>query len=183
MSTGYQIYDQYRTYFLTSIVVDWVDIFSRRTYRDIVIDSLQYCVKEKGLLLYGYVVMTNHVHLLVRSSTGKLSDTLRDFKKFTSYKILKEIQNEPESRREWMLHRFSWNAAQHNRNESHQLWTHENHAIEITSQKFFQQKLNYIHQNPVRAGWVEREEDYIYSSAKAILEGRYEAAGLTSWVD
>src|SRR5690349_7335320 len=101
MSTGYQIYDQHRTYFITCTVVDWVDVFSRRTYRDMVIDSLQYCVKEKGLLLYGYVIMTNHVHMLARSNTGKLSDTLRDFKKFTSYSILKEIQNEPESRREW----------------------------------------------------------------------------------
>jgi REP element-mobilizing transposase RayT len=183
MSTGYQVYNQDGTYFLTCTVVDWVDIFSRKRYRDIVLDSLLFCVREKGLLLYGYVIMTNHIHLLVRSSSGRLSDTVRDFKKFTSYQILKCVQEEPESCREWLLHRFAWNAAQHKRNEAYQVWTHDNHAIEINSDKFFRQKLDYIHQNPVRAGWVEREEDYIYSSAKAILEGNYQSACLTSWID
>jgi REP element-mobilizing transposase RayT len=169
MSTGYQIDDQYGMYFLTFTVVDWVDIFTRKSYRDIIVDSLNYCIKEKQLCVYGYVVMTNHVHLIAQSKAGKLSDTIRDFKKFTARKILDTIVSEPESRREWLLHRFEWNASQHERNNRYQVWTHENHAVSITSEKFFRQKMEYIHQNPVRAGWVEREEDYIYSSAKALF--------------
>lgn len=165
MSTGYQIYDQHGMYFITPTIVDWVDIFTRKSYRDIVVDSLQFCIANKGLKVYGYVIMSNHVHLIVASSTGKLSDTVRDLKKFTANKILETVQHEPESRREWMLHRFKWNAAQHVRNEAHQIWTHENHALEITSKPFFLQKLDYIHQNPVRNGLVTREEDYLYSSA------------------
>jgi REP element-mobilizing transposase RayT len=183
MSTGYQIYDQYKTHYLTCTVVDWVDVFSRKGYRDIVLDSLQFCVREKELILYGYVIMTNHLHLIARSNSGNLSGTIGDFKKFTARKILAEIRSEPESRREWMLHRFAWSAAQHSRNEHYQLWTHENHAMEITTGKFFRQKLDYIHQNPVRAGWVAREEDYIYSSAKAILENSYTSAALTHYMD
>ncbi|GAA4470145.1 transposase [Nemorincola caseinilytica] len=169
MSTGYQIDDQYGMYFLTFTVVDWVDIFTRKAYRDIVIDSMNYCIKQKGLCVFGYVIMTNHIHLIAQSKTGKLSDTIRDFKKFTARTILEVIRTEPESRREWMLHRFEWNASQHERNSKYQVWSHANHAMYISTEKFFRQKLEYIHQNPLRAGWVEREEDYVYSSAKALF--------------
>jgi len=181
MSTGYQIYDQYGMYFLTFTVVDWVDVFTRKLYRDIVIDSLNYCIREKQLCVYGYVVMTNHVHLIAQSKSGKLSDTIRDLKKFTARKILEAIANEPESRREWLLHRFEWNASQHERNSKYQVWTHENHAICIISEKFFRQKLEYIHQNPLRAGWVEREEDYLYSSAKALFSSTEGSVLLSYW--
>ncbi len=169
MSTGYQIDDQYGTYFLTPTIVDWVDVFTRKFYRDIVINSLDYCIKEKALVLYGYVIMSNHLHLIIRSQNGTLSDTIRDFKKFTASSILEGIRNEPESRREWMLHRFKWNAAQNQRSSEHQMWTHENKAELIFTEKFYQQKLKYIHENPVRAGWVERPEDYVYSSAKSLM--------------
>ena len=168
MSTGYQIDDQYGMYFLTFTVVDWVDVFSRKQYRDIIIDSLKFCIKERELDVYAYVIMTNHVHLIVQSRSGKLSDTIRDIKKFTAHSIIDAIKNTPESRREWLLHRFEWNAAQHKRSSNNQLWTHENHAVSITSEQFFQEKMAYIHSNPVRAGWVAREEDYIYSSARCL---------------
>lgn len=183
MSTGYQIYDQYGTYYLTFTIVDWVDVFSRKAYRDIIIDSLAYCIKNKGLHVYGYVIMTNHIHIIARSGSGKLSDTIRDFKKYTARNIIDTIQQEPESRREWLLHRFTWNAAQNERSSNHQVWTHENHAIEITTRPFFQQKLDYIHQNPVRAGWVEREGDYIYSSAKALYNNIGQPFELHQWYD
>jgi REP element-mobilizing transposase RayT len=119
----------------------------------------------------------------VRSGNGKLSDTIRDFKKYTSRTILHTIQQEPESRRAWLLHRFAWNAAQNERSSNYQVWTHENHAIEITSQPFFRQKLDYIHENPVRAGWVEREEDYVYSSAKALYNNLPGPFPLAQWHD
>ncbi len=169
MSAGHKIADQYATHFITPTIVDWVAIFTRKVYRDIILESLDFCIKNKALKLYGYVIMPNHLHLLVQSTTGTLSDTIRDFKKFTASTMLEAIKNEPESRREWMLHRFEWNATQNERSSNHQLWTHENRPEEIHTQRFFDQKLNYIHQNPVRAGWVEQPEEYIYSSAKALL--------------
>ena len=181
MSTGYQIDDQHGLYFLTFTVVDWVDIFSRKSYRDIVIDSFNYCVKEKGLNIFGYVIMTNHVHLIAQSKTGQLSDTIRDMKKYTSRLILETLTTKPESRREWLLHRFRWNAQQHERSFNYQVWTHENHAVSIFSEQFFRQKLEYIHQKPVRAGWVEREEDYVYSSAKALFTNSKGMVELSYW--
>ncbi|MBS1778907.1 MAG: transposase [Bacteroidetes bacterium] len=181
MSSAYQIYDQHGTYFLTLTVVDWVDVFSRKVYRDIIMDSLAYCIKEKGLQVYGYVIMTNHVHLIVSSANGTLSDTLRDFKKFTANAILEAIMQERESRRHWLLHRFEWNASQHQRNSKYQVWMHGSHAIEITSYNFFRQKLDYIHANPVRAGWVDREEDYVYSSANALYNDAEMKLILSYW--
>ena len=68
------------------------------------------------MILYGYVIMSNPVHLIIQSSDGKLSDLIRDFKKFTAKNILESIQNEPESRREWMLERFKKATETHSRN-------------------------------------------------------------------
>ncbi len=164
MPTGYQIVNQDRPYFLTLQVVNWVDIFSRKVYRDIIVDSLNYCVKKKGLWIYGYVIMTNHIHVIFHSSVGRLSDTLRDFKSYTAKQILETI-DEHESRRKWMLNIFSSKAVLNKRNSEYQFWTQENHAMEIFSSKFFESKLDYIHLNPVRAGYVARPEDYLYSSA------------------
>lgn len=181
MSTGYQIYDQKAVYFVTFTIVDWVDIFSRKTYRDIIIDSLRYCCAEKGLQVFAYVVMTNHVHLIIKSGAAiPLSDIIRDFKKFTARKCLEAIQNEPESRREWLLHRFKYNAAKNQRNSNNQVWTHENHAVEIHSNEFFEQRIRYIHENPVRAGWVNFAEDYVYSSAYEI-SGRGNKLIISQW--
>jgi len=84
MSTGYQISDQNALYFLTFQIVDWIDIFTRRIYKDIIIDSFNYSIEHKGLQLFAYVIMSNHIHLIANSINGTLSDNVRDFKKFTS---------------------------------------------------------------------------------------------------
>jgi len=110
--------------------------------------------------------MSNHIHLIAKSNSGNLSGTLRDFKSFTSKEILKEIEAGNESRENWMLYIFKSAAIKHKRNSDYQVWTHENHAMEIFSYTFFEQKLDYMHANPVRAGLIENAEEYIYSSAK-----------------
>ena len=165
MSTGYQIVEQDALHYVTFQIVKWVDIFTRKVYRDIVIDSLKYCQTNKGLEIYAFVIMSNHIHLLIRSDIGKLSDTIREFKSFTAKQILLAIDTESESRRDWMLNLFEFAAKQHKRNEKYQILTHENHAELIYSDKFIIQKISYIHDNPVRAGIVENPEDYLYSSA------------------
>jgi hypothetical protein len=82
--------------------------------------------------------------------------------------MLVAIKDEPESRREWMLNIFQFAASKHKRNENYQIWTHENHAVILYGNSFINQRINYIHENPVRAGIVERPEDYIYSSARSL---------------
>ena len=127
------------------------------------------------MVLYGYVIMSNHIHLVVQSSEGKPSDLIRDFKKFIATKILEKIQIEPESRREWMLERFKLATESHSRNKNYQFyfvsspfrlgWQYGNHPEEIYTNKFMWSKLDYIHLNPVRAEIVEKASHYIYSSA------------------
>ncbi|PAM94946.1 transposase [Flavobacterium sp. IR1] len=165
MKEGYVIRDQKLPHFITPTVVDWIDIFTHKSYRDIIIECLEYCIKNKGMILYGYVIMSNHIHMIVQSEVGKLSDLIRDFKKFTAKCILEKIQNSPESRREWMLERFKLAAEKHTRNKIYQFWQYGNHAEEIYSNKFMWSKLDYIHLNPVRSGYVEKASEYIYSSA------------------
>jgi REP element-mobilizing transposase RayT len=92
-------------------VIAWADIFTRKSYRDFILENLTYCRKEKGLYLYGYVIMTNHIHLVVQQKDGKLSDWVRDFKKFTGKKLLKMIlENPQESRKEWLKMIFEYQA-------------------------------------------------------------------------
>ncbi|MCW3805456.1 REP-associated tyrosine transposase [Plebeiibacterium marinum] len=165
MSTGYQIKEQGEPYFVTLQIVNWIDLFSRVDYRNIVIDNLKYCQKEKGLIIYAYVIMSNHIHLILKAKENNLSNVLRDFKSYTSKCLLDRIVNGIESRREWLLMLFKKAAQKHKRNSQYQVFTHENHAVHLYSDKFIDQKLDYIHDNPVRAGIVKEPQDYIYSSA------------------
>ena len=107
MSDKYKIFDHDKAYFLTLTVEGWIDVFTRKNHKMIIINSLKYCQKEKGLVLFGYCLMSNHMHLIARAE-GKytLSEILRDFKKYTSKEIVEQIINQPESRREWMLEYF-----------------------------------------------------------------------------
>ena len=155
-----------KAYYITMTVVGWLDVFTRKNHRDVLIESLKYCQKEKGLIIYAYVIMSNHIHMIVQTNEPhQIKDTIRDFKKFTSKKILFQIQNEPESRREWMLKIFEDEAEQSKKHKTYKFWQVGNHAIEVFTEKFIWDKINYIHENPVRAGLVKQQWDWIYSSA------------------
>ena len=110
------------------------------------------------------------MHLILRSETGNLSDTIRDFKRFTSRNIMRDVtENDTESRKDWLNVVFKYHGKYNKRVDEKQFWTHENHAIELVSNEMMDVKLNYIHENPVRAGWVEEPEHYLYSSARIML--------------
>lgn len=167
MAEGYKIRDQEACYFITFAVVEWVDVFTRKEYVDIVIESLRYCQKEKDLLIHAWCIMSNHLHLIVSvKEGGNLSDVLRDFKKFTSKEILKAIENnKQESRRNWMLWIFKSAGTKNSRNEKYQFWQQDNHPIELSNAEITKSKLNYLHDNPVNAGIVRNAEDYVLSSS------------------
>jgi REP element-mobilizing transposase RayT len=154
-------------FFVKDTVVDWVDIFTRPIYRHIIIESLQYCQKEKGLIIYAWVIMTNHMYMIVGSKgENKVSDILRDFKKFTSKEIIRTLLVEStESRRDWMLNRFEYAGKNDKKIKNYRFWQEGNDAQEIFLNDYFNQKLNYIHDNPVKAEFVNRAENYKYSSA------------------
>lgn len=154
--------------FLTMTVVNWIDVFTRPVYKHIIVDALKYNQEKKGLIIYAWCLMSNHLHLIAEAEEGhSLSDILRDFKKFTSKTIVKEIEDNPEeSRKKWMLSEFEF-AGRYNSNiKNYKFWQDGNEAKEIHSTAFLEQKLNYIHENPIQAEIVENAEEYIYSSAK-----------------
>ena len=130
-------------------------------------DSFKHCQLKKGLILNAFVIMSNHVHLIARAESREitLSDIIRDFKKHTHHTIMPVIQSDAESRRLWMLHQFKYYGTRNVRNENYQIWANGNHPEECFSPGFTQVKINYIHENPVRAGIVNHAEDYVYSSA------------------
>jgi REP element-mobilizing transposase RayT len=181
MPTGYQIKDQTSAYYLTFQIVYWIDLFTRNRYREIIIDSLKFCQQNKSLEIFAFVIMSNHVHLIARSNNDNLSDVIRDFKKYTSKQFIDEIDSSIESRKKWMLNLFQHAAKKQNKNGSYQVWTHENHAIEVFSNSVIWQKANYIHDNPVRNKLVENSWDYLYSSARnyADMEGVLEITKLS----
>lgn len=182
MSRAWKFRDPEGLYFITYAIVGWVDVLTRRHYKDIVVDSLRHCQKHKGLELFAWVVMTNHVHLIARSnSSTPMSDIMRDHKKFTSKELLREIAGHPqESRREWMLRIFRDHAGRSVRKTEFQLWQHDTHPIMLESPEEIDARVEYIHMNPVVQGWVEEPEHYIYSSARdhAGMKGMLELAEL-----
>ncbi len=164
---GYKIRNQEGIYFITFAVVEWIDVFTRKKYQEVIIDSLQFCQNDKGLIIYGWCLMTNHIHIIISSSKNDLSSILRDFKKHTSKKLIHAIiDNTTESRKKWMLDIFQKEGKKNSRNQIYQFWRQENQPKEIITEKFGIQKLEYVHNNPVESGLVDKPEDYLLSSAK-----------------
>jgi len=168
MSRTYKFANPEGIYFLSFATVGWIDVFTRRIYKDILIDSLDFCIKNKGLSLFCYVIMSNHLHLIAKAQDGfELSGIIRDFKKFTSKRIIKTIEENPvESRSKWMLSIFKKAGEYNSNNKFYQFWQQDNHPIELYTKEVIDQKIEYIHNNPVKEGYVSNPEDYLYSSAR-----------------
>lgn len=167
MSRKYKFGEKSGAYFISFATVNWIDVFTRDIYFSSIIESLDFCRKNKGMELYGYCIMPSHIHLIFRSALNDPSGLIRDFKGFTSKKLLQLIEDNPqESRKKWMLWMFSRAGIKNSNNVNYQFWQQHNQPIEIWSLKVFEQKLNYIHQNPVVTGFVTDPIDWKYSSAR-----------------
>lgn len=167
MSRKYKIRDQGALYFVTFTVIHWLDVFIRREYRDIFLESIRFCQKNKGLEVCAYCIMSSHVHMIIgRNGDPKLEHIIRDIKKFTSVQIIEAIKGNPrESRKELLLWLFERAGKRNPNNTTYQFWQQHSHPVELVSERIVYQKLDYIHNNPVKAGIVLSPEDYYYSSA------------------
>jgi len=168
MSTKYKATRANKAYFVTITTVNWADVFTRLEQRMVLVNALNYCTDNKGLVIYGYCIMPSHLHLLCRANNEEdiLADILRDFKKFTSKKIISTIINEKESRRDWLLEMFEKSCEHLKREQNYKVWQSGYHAVLVESEKFVYQKLNYIHNNPVVDKIVLNSWEYVFSSAK-----------------
>jgi len=166
MSHQYRVRTPEDIYFVTFTIVDWVDVFTRPVYKQLIIDSLSYCQQQKGLDVHAYCLMSNHLHLLVSArALADLPGIVRDFKKYTNKQLIRLISEENESRRDWMLYRFKYNAKYNNRVQDYKVWQDGYHGIACTYSEILLQKLEYIHDNPVKAGIVAEPSHYLHSSA------------------
>lgn len=140
-------------YYLTFTVRNWYYIFDRHNRFEILAESLKYCLRNKGLKIYAYVFMINHIHMI--ASAPDMIGFVRDFKKFTSSEIQKNIiATEPN-----VLSLFDLG------NGKYELWKRTNMPKMIETEEYLFQKINYIYENPVRRQYVKRPEDWIWSSA------------------
>jgi putative transposase len=176
MTFTYRTYDQQCIYYITCTVNQWNDVLTRKEYVDILLDSLRNCQKQKGLEILSWVVMTNHIHLIISTNKDKLSDIISDFKKLTSSKIITAITENPkESRKSRLLLLLK-------KENKLKFWQDGCHPEEVTSLNSFNVKQDYIHSNPVRAGLVEKEEEYLYSSCGQVYGVKQGLLELTNFV-
>ncbi len=160
MSQHFRVYEGTSVHFITSTVVYWIPVFCRDDYFRVLAESLAYCVRNKGLRVFAYAIMPNHFHLICHHESGLLSATIGDLKKFTSKRIAQKL--EEDDRTSWLaaMKQSSWSEG------GVRVWTEAFHPEEIYSYDFFSQKANYIHNNPVRTGYVSDIRDWKYSSAR-----------------
>ena len=155
-------------YFCTDTIVGWQYVFTSFPFFNTITETLEYCRKEKGLRIHGFVVMPNHLHTILSATDGNLSDILRDFKRFTSKKISDTLT---ETNNTKLLRYFAATAERDGKGNDYKIWQSSSHPEAIISKDFFSQKLNYIHNNPVQKGYVEFPEHWLYSSARNYASG------------
>jgi REP element-mobilizing transposase RayT len=144
MSRAYKFHDPEGPYLISYAVVEWIDVLTRPEYKDIVVERLRHCQKDKGLQLFAWVIMSNHVHLIARSAEGSdLAVIMRDHKKYTSKQIVKAIQeNSTESRREWMLSRFRMAGQANINNKEFQFWRQDNKPLQLATNEAIDRRWN-----------------------------------------
>lgn len=164
MSERYKVLDDSVPTFITCTLVDWVDLFIRPVYYEILDDAFNYCIQNKGLKVHAYVYMTSHIHFIATSNDEPLAGIIRAFKSFTAKQFIKAIKEQPESRREWLLNKFSYAANRIKRGKSYKVWKDGFHPVILDSGYKIEQRIRYIHDNPVESGFVHHARDWKNSS-------------------
>lgn len=167
MSRNYKFHNPGGLYFVSFATINWIDVFTRQIYLDVLADSISYCRVKKDMELYAFCFMPSHIHFIFRSSNNQPAELLRDFKKHTSKKVMEAIEYNPqESRKEWLLWMFEREGKKNATTSKRQFWQQHNKPIELWSEKVIKQKIDYIHNNPVESGFVTNPLDWKYSSAR-----------------
>jgi putative transposase len=156
-------------YFVTFNVVDWVDVFVRPLYKLVMVDALNHCVVENGLIINAWCLMSNHLHMVVQAKEGHhVPLMMRELKKYTTKKMFDAIAAEPDLRKDWILEKFEQFGQRFNKIEKCHLWQNCSNPVYIdaSNTQMIHDHIIYIHENPVRDKIVSHPEDYIFSSAR-----------------
>lgn len=171
MSEKFKTHNLNSAYFVTLTIVKWVNVLENDNYKNIIISAIKHYQQFRGLTLHGYCIMQTHLHLIAKTEgTEPLSSVLRDLKKFTSVKIVDMLKADKSEQSKKWLSVFENEGLRLKRIKNYKVWKDGNMPIELISNKYFDTKLDYIHQNAVKANFVEREEDYLFCSARNYSE-------------
>jgi REP element-mobilizing transposase RayT len=166
MRSRYRMHEADTTYFVTSTIVEWLPVFTTTACCDILVDALLHSRKHRQLQIYAWVILENHFHAIL--SGPDLPMTLGHLKRFTAHALLAQIELE---KREWLINQLAYYRAAHKKLQAHQVWQEGVHPQQIGTDEMMQQKIDYIHNNPVVRGWVVAPEHWRYSSAHEWLVG------------
>jgi putative transposase len=165
MRGRYRIHEPERAHFVTGTIVEWLPVLSTAACCDILVAALVHSREHKGLKIHAWVILDTHFHAILMAAN--LSAILRDIKSYTAKLLIKQMVVEG---REWLLNQLRHYRAPHKPTE-YQVWQEGSHPQAIPSDEIMQQKLEYLHNNPVKRGWVSAPEHWRYSSAHEWLEG------------
>ena len=179
MSEKYKVIDSTVPTFITLTFVQWIDILTRQRYIGIIDESFEYCIQNKGLRIHYYVYMTSHIHLIVTSEKEEIQNIVRDFKRHTNQQLILAIQEIGESRREWMLAKFGYEANRTKRARKYKVWKDGFHPVILDTVKKLDQRIRYIHANPVDEGFVALPEYWKNSSFNFYSEDLSYEGGLS----
>ncbi len=157
----YRIAENDAAYFLTCTAVGWLPVFARPKAVEIVLDSWRFLQHHRRLTIYGYVVLENHVHLI--ASASDLAKEIGDFKSFTARQIIDSLRAAKEVS---FLEQLRSHMLRHKSDREYQLWQEGSHPQQIGDEEMMRQKLEYIHLNPVKRGYVDDPTHWRYSSAR-----------------
>jgi putative transposase len=157
----YRIFETDFPYFLTCTIVGWLPVFTRPQAVDIILDSWRFLTESGRLTLYGYVILENHLHMI--ASSPDVSKEIGDFKSFTARRII-DLLNQGNAQS--LLDQLKWHKERHKLDREYQLWQEGSHPQQIQDVQMMRQKLDYIHLNPVKRGYVDDPTHWRYSSAR-----------------
>jgi hypothetical protein len=159
--TRYRIVDGASPHFLTCTIVAWLPVFTRPEAVKIILDSWRFLQNRQRLVVYGYVILENHLHLI--ASAEDLAREIGDFKSFTARQIIDLLATKGEH---MFLEQLKYYKARHKTGRDYQLWQEGSHPQQIQGDEMMRQKLDYVHLNPVKRGYVDEAVHWRYSSAR-----------------
>jgi len=175
MRSRYRVNEPGMAHFVTSTIVEWLPVFTSGACCDILVSSLEYCRKHKDLQIHAWVILDTHFHAIL--AAPDLPVVLHHFKTFTAKQIVQQL---PSEGRDWLLNQFRYFRAPHKPTE-YQIWQEGDQPKAILSDEIMYQKLEYLHYNPVKRGWVSSPEHWRYSSAHEWLSGAIPVLRCDPW--
>jgi len=163
MRSRYKFGDsQNQLYFVTLTVIAKIPVFTNSKYMNVLIDNFEFYRKNEGLKIFYYVIMDNHVHMIILHE-DHVGVILKNYKSYTAGKILSYLKKDE---RRWIIYLMEKYKKQYKTESKYQFWQEGSHPQLIQSWEMLKQKVDYIHFNPVKRGIVSEPEDWLYSSAR-----------------